>query len=63
MQSERKSCKLTLAQKFEIVGRRRFCETTLAEVKAIIAGSKLVEGILPPATIKKVEKLLKDAIV
>ncbi len=38
-------------------------ETTLAELKAIIAGSKLVEGKLPPATIKKVEKLLKDAVV
>ena len=38
-------------------------EKTLVEVKAIIAGSKLVEGKLPPATIKKVEKLLKDAVV
>lgn len=38
-------------------------ETALAELKAIIAGSKLVEGKLPPATIKKVEKLLKDAVV
>ena len=38
-------------------------EKTLVEVKAIIAGSKLVEGKLPPATIKKAEKLLKDAVV
>lgn len=38
-------------------------EKTLVELKAIIAGSKLVEGKLPPATIKKVEKLLKDAVV
>ena len=38
-------------------------EKTLVELKAIIAGSKLVEGKLPPATIKKAEKLLKDAVV
>ena len=38
-------------------------ETALAELKTIIAGSKLVEGKLPPATIKKAEKLLKDAVV
>lgn len=38
-------------------------EKTLVEVKAIIEGSKLVEGKLTPATIKKAEKLLKDAVV
>jgi hypothetical protein len=38
-------------------------EKTLVEVKAIIDGSKLVEGKLTPATIKKAEKLLKDAVV
>lgn len=38
-------------------------EKALEEVKAIIEGSKRVEGKLPPATIKKVEKFLKDAVV
>lgn len=38
-------------------------EKTLAEVKALIDGSKLVEGKLTATTIKKVEKLLKDAVV
>ena len=38
-------------------------EKTLVEVKAIIDGSKFVEGKLTPATIKKAEKLLKDAVV
>jgi len=37
-------------------------EKTLAELKALIAGSKLVDGKLTPATVKKAEKLLKDAI-
>jgi hypothetical protein len=38
-------------------------EKALEEVKAIIEGSKRVEGKLPPATIKKVEKFLKDSVV
>ena len=37
-------------------------EKTLAELKALIAGSKLVDGKLSPATIKKAEKLLADAV-
>ena len=37
-------------------------EKTLAELKAIIEGSKLVEGKLSPATIKKAEKLLLEAV-
>ena len=38
-------------------------EKALAEVKAIIEGSKRVEGKLPAATVKKVEKFLMDAVV
>ena len=38
-------------------------ETALEEVKAIIEGSKRVDGKLTPATIKQAEKLLKDAVV
>ena len=37
-------------------------ETTLAELKSIIGGSKLVEGKLSPATVKKANKLLLDAV-
>ena len=37
-------------------------EKTLAELKAIIEGSKRVDGKLPPPTIKKAEKLLADAV-
>lgn len=37
-------------------------EKTLAEVKAIIEGSKRVDGKLTPTTIKKVEKLLAAAV-
>jgi len=37
-------------------------EKTLAELKALIAGSKLVDGKLGAATIKKAQKLLKDAV-
>jgi hypothetical protein len=36
-------------------------ESTLAELKTIVEGSKRVDGKLSPATIKKVEKLLADA--
>ena len=38
-------------------------EKALEAVKAIIDGSKRVDGKLPAATIKKVEKLHKDAVV
>ena len=38
-------------------------EKALEEVKAIIEGSKRVEGKLTTATINKVEKLLQDAVV
>ena len=38
-------------------------EKALAEVKAIIEGSKRVDGKLPAATVKKVEKFLMDAVV
>ena len=34
-----------------------------AKVNATIEGSKRVEGKLSPATVKKVEKFLKDAVV
>jgi hypothetical protein len=37
-------------------------EKTLAELKALIESSKLVEGKLSPATVKKAEKLLLDAV-
>jgi hypothetical protein len=37
-------------------------EKTLAELKALIAGSKLVDGKLSPATIKKAEKLIAEAV-
>ncbi len=37
-------------------------EKTLAELKTIITGSKLVDGKLSPTTIRKAEKLLKDAV-
>jgi hypothetical protein len=37
-------------------------EKTLAELKALIAGSKLVDGKLGAATIKKAQKLLADAL-
>ena len=37
-------------------------EKTLAELKALIAGSKLVDGKLGAATIKKAGKLLADAV-
>jgi hypothetical protein len=38
-------------------------EKALAEVKAIIEGSKRVDGKLPASTVKKLEKFLKDAVV
>jgi hypothetical protein len=38
-------------------------EKALAEVKAIIEGSKRVDGKLSPATVKKVDKFLKEAVV
>jgi hypothetical protein len=38
-------------------------EKALAEVKTMIEGSKRVEGKLPAATVKKIEKFLKDAVV
>ena len=37
-------------------------EKTLAELRGIIDGSKLVEGKLSPATIKKANKLLLEAV-
>lgn len=37
-------------------------EKTLAELKALLDGSKLIDGKLAPATIKKAEKLLLDAV-
>ena len=37
-------------------------EKTLAELKALVEGSKRVEGKLTPTTIKKAEKLLSDAV-
>ena len=37
-------------------------EKTLVELKAIIEGAKRVEGKLSPATIKKAEKLLAEAV-
>ena len=37
-------------------------EKTLAELKALLAGAKLVDGKLSPATIKKAGKLLADAL-
>ena len=36
-------------------------ESKLTELKALLDDSKLVDGKLAPATIKKAEKLLKDA--
>jgi hypothetical protein len=37
-------------------------EKTLEELKALLAGAKLVDGKLSPATIKKAMKLLADAV-
>lgn len=37
-------------------------EQTLKELKAIIDGSKRIDGKLTPSTIKKVEKLLANAV-
>jgi len=37
-------------------------EKTLAELKALLDGSKKVDGKLPPATVKKAEKLLAEAV-
>ena len=37
-------------------------EAALAEVKTIIEGAKRVDGKLSPTTIRKVEKLLKEAV-
>ncbi len=37
-------------------------EKTLAELKALIDGAKRVDGKLSPTTIRKAEKLLKDAV-
>ena len=37
-------------------------EKTLAELKAILAGSKRVDGKLAPATIRKGQKLLAEAV-
>jgi hypothetical protein len=37
-------------------------EKTLAELKTLIDGSKLVDGKLSPATIKKANKLLLEAV-
>lgn len=37
-------------------------EKALADLKAVIDGAKRVEGKLAPATIKKAEKLLAEAV-
>jgi len=37
-------------------------EKTLAELKALIDGAKRVDGKLSPTTVRKAEKLLKDAV-
>jgi len=37
-------------------------EKTLAELKALLDGAKRVDGKLSPTTIRKAEKLLKDAV-
>ena len=37
-------------------------EATLKELKTLLDNAKLVDGKLAPATIKKAEKLLKDAV-
>lgn len=37
-------------------------EKALADLKALIAGAKLVDGKLGAATIKKAQKLLADAV-
>ena len=37
-------------------------EKTLVELKAILDGAKRVDGKLSPTTIRKAEKLLKDAV-
>jgi hypothetical protein len=37
-------------------------EKTLADLKALIDGSKKVDGKLAPSTVKKIEKLLKEAV-
>ena len=37
-------------------------EKALADLKTLLDGSKKVDGKLPPATIKKAEKLLADAV-
>ncbi len=37
-------------------------EKSLADIKALIEGSKRVDGKLSPSTISKAEKLLKEAI-
>ena len=37
-------------------------EKALADLKTLIEGSKRVDGKLAPATIKKAEKLLADAV-
>jgi hypothetical protein len=37
-------------------------EKTLAELKALLDGAKKVDGKLAPATVKKAEKLLAEAV-
>lgn len=37
-------------------------EKTLVELKALLDGAKRVDGKLSPTTIRKAEKLLKDAL-
>jgi hypothetical protein len=37
-------------------------EATLKELKALLDAAKLVDGKLPASTIKKAQKLLKDAV-
>jgi hypothetical protein len=51
-------------KKFEGCAKKSLAaaEKTLAELKALVTGSKLVDGKLSASTIRKVEKLLADAI-
>ncbi len=37
-------------------------EKTLAELKVLLDGAKRVDGKLSPTTVRKAEKLLKDAV-
>lgn len=51
-------------KKFDGSGKKSLAaaEKTLAELKTLITGSKLVDGKLSASTIRKAEKLLADAV-